>query len=118
MASNRLFRLNLPGQWEVSKDSLSGRFLISDEAPFGLGWDDLTEDIIFVASSRCSLGIDLGWYPDRSPDGEFRIEMVDLNDLTATYANPLREFATRSIWKAKEMMEDWMIEFDRAITEP
>ena len=66
--------------------------------------------MIFVASSRCSLGIDLGWYPDYSPEGQFLVEVVDLNNCAATYAKPLWEFATRSVWAAKEKMEAWMEE--------
>ena len=82
----------------------------SDVPPFGLSWEDLTKEMIFVTSSRCSLGIDLGWYPDYSPEGQFRIEVVDLDNLAATYAKPLREFATRSVWTAKQQMEAWMTE--------
>ena len=110
MPSHRLFKLNSPPGWNTTKDHLSGRLLASDEPPFGLSWEDLTEEIIFVASSRCSLGIDLGWYPDYSPEGQFRIEVVDLDNLAATYAKPLREFATRSVWAAKQQMEEWMAE--------
>ncbi|MCX6930305.1 MAG: hypothetical protein NT154_44920 [Verrucomicrobia bacterium] len=66
--------------------------------------------MIFVTSSRCALAIDLGWYPDYAPDGQFRIEVVDLDNLTATYAEPLREFATRSVWASKQKVEEWMEE--------
>ena len=118
MPGHRIFKLSTPQGWEASKDSLSGRFLASEEPPFGLSWEDLTEEMIFVASSRCSLGIDLGWYPDYSPEGQFRIEVVDLNNCAETYAHPLREFATRSVWAAKQKMEDWMEELPRIYAEP
>jgi hypothetical protein len=81
MPSHRLFKLNSPQGWNTTKDHLSGRLLTSDEPPFGLSWKDLNEEMIFVASSRCSLGIDLGWYPDYSPEGQIRIEVVDLDNL-------------------------------------
>jgi hypothetical protein len=118
MPSHRLFKLSTPQEWETSKDSLSGRFLASEEPPFGLSWEDLTEDMIFVASSCCSVGIDLGWYPDYSPEGQFRIEMVDLNHLAESYARPLREFTTRSAWAAKQKIEDWMKELQSTQAEP
>ena len=110
MPSHRLFKLNSPQGWTTTKDHLSGRLLASDEPPFGLSWKDLNEEMIFVASSRCSLGIDLGWYPDYSPEGQFRIEVVDLSNCAATYAKPVREFATRSVWAAKQKLEEWMAE--------
>jgi hypothetical protein len=110
MPSQRLFKLNIPQGWNTSKDHLSGRVLASEEPPFGLSWGDLNEEMIFVTSSRCSLAIDLGWYPDYPPDGQFRIEVVDTDDLVATYAKPLREFATRSVWAAKQKIEEWMEE--------
>ena len=110
MPSQPLFKLNIPLGWNTSKDHLSGRVLASEEPPFGLSWEDLNEDMIFVTSSRCSLAIDLGWYPDYSPEGQFRIEVVDSDNLAATYAKPLRAFATRSVWVAKLKMEDWMEE--------
>lgn len=111
MPSQRLFKLNISQGWNTSKDHLSGRLLASEEPPFGLSWEDLNEEMIFVTSSRCSLAIDLGWYPDYSPEGQFRIEVVDSDNLAATYAKPLRTFATRSVWAAKLKMEEWMEEF-------
>jgi hypothetical protein len=108
MPSQRLYKLDIPRGWNTSKDHLSGRVLASEEPPFGLSWEDLNEEMIFVTSSRCFLAIDLGWYPDYLPEGQFRIEVVDLDDLAATYARPLREFATRSVWVAKQKMEEWM----------
>ena len=78
MPSQRLFELNIPQGWNVTKDHRSGRILASEEPPFGLSWEDLNEEMIFVTSSRCSLAIDLGWYPDYAPDGQFCIEVVDL----------------------------------------
>jgi hypothetical protein len=110
MPSKRLFKLNIHQGWNASKDHLSGQLLAAEEPPFGLGWEELTEEMIFVASSRCSLGIDLVWYPDYSPEGQFRVEVVDLNHCAATYAKPLREFTTRSVWAAKQKLEDWMEE--------
>ena len=79
------------------------------------------EDMVFVASARSRLGIDLGWYPDRSPHGQFRLEVVDLADidrLVSTYAKPIREFTTRSVWAANRKMEDWMEEFQSKPAEP
>ncbi|MCX6929233.1 MAG: hypothetical protein NT154_39345 [Verrucomicrobia bacterium] len=111
MASQRLFKLNIPQGWHTSKDHLSERVLASEEPPFGLGWEEFNEELIFVTSSRCSLAVDLGWYPDYSPEGQFRIEVVDSDDLATTYASLLREFATRSVWAAKQKMEEWMEEF-------
>jgi hypothetical protein len=73
--------------------------------------------MIFVTSARCSLAIDLGWYPDFSPEGQFRVEVVDLDNCAATYAKPLREFATRSAWAAKQKMENWMQELHASPTE-
>ena len=110
MPSHQLFKLNSPEGWNTTKDHLSGRVLASEAPPFGLSWEDLTEEMIFVTSSRCALGIDLGWYPDYSPEGQFRIEVVDLDNLAATFARPLREFATRSVWAAKQKLEEWMTE--------
>ena len=118
MPNHRLFELNRPPGWLTSKDHLSGRLLASEDPPFGLSWWDLNEEMIFVSSSRCSLGIDLGWYPDYAPEGQFRIEVVDFDNLAATYAKPLREFATRSVWAAKQKMEEWMEELHAIQAEP
>ena len=118
MPNHRLFELNRPPGWLTSKDHLSGRLLASEDPPFGLSWWDLNEEMIFVSSSRCSLGIDLGWYPDYSPEGQFRIEVVDFDNLAATYAKPLREFATRSVWAAKQKMEEWMEELHAIQAKP
>ena len=116
MPTHRLFKLNIAQGWNTSHDHLSGRWLLAETPPFGLSWGDLNEEMIFVASTRCSLAIDLGWYPDHSPEGQFRIEVIDLDNCAATYAKPLREFATRSVWAAKQKLEDWMEELHASQT--
>ena len=113
----RLFLLDHPQGWNFAHDHLSERLLSSDAPPFGLSWDALSEEMIFVTSARSSLAIDLGWYPDHSPEGQFRVEVVDLDNCAATYAKPLREFATRSVWAAKQKMENWMQELHASPTE-
>jgi hypothetical protein len=118
MPSQQLFKLNIPQGWNTSKDHLSGRVLASEEPPFGLSWEDLNEEMIFATSSGCSLAIDLGWHPDYSPEGQFRIEVVDFDNLAATYAKPLLAFATRSVWAAKQKMEEWMEELHANRTGP
>jgi len=118
MPSQRLFKLTTPHDWGASLDVLSGRFLSSDDPPFGLSWEELMEDLVFVSSESLGRGIDLGWYPDRSPDGQFVIQLVDLADLTGTYAKPIREFRTRSAWEAKRQMETLMRDLHCTNVEP
>jgi apolipoprotein N-acyltransferase len=114
----RLFLLDCPEGWNTEKDYLSGRLLSSDDPPFGLSWKDLNEEMIFVTSSRCSLAIDLGWYPDYSPEVQFLVQVIDMENCLATYTKPLREFATRSVWAAKQKMEEWMKELHASPAEP
>jgi hypothetical protein len=66
------------------------------------------EDMVFVSSESQGRGIDLGWYPDRSPEGQFVIQVVELSDLAGTYAKAIREFKTRSVWEAKRQVEALM----------
>ena len=96
MSYPRLFSLKCPDGWTASTDFLSGKYL-TDDPPFGLLWEELGEDLIFVSDDNSGFGIDLGWYPDDSPSGEFVLEVVELKRLAETYANPIREFHTRSI---------------------
>jgi hypothetical protein len=35
-----------------------------------------------------------------------------MENCLATYTKPLREFATRSVWAAKQKVEEWMEELD------
>ena len=109
MSAPRLFSLKCPDGWLASLDGLSGKHL-TDDPPFGLSWEELGEDVIFVSSDSCGCGIDLGWYPDQSTSGEFVLELVDLKRLGKSYANPIRQFHTRSAWEAKLTLEKWMAE--------
>lgn len=53
-----------------------------------------------------TLAIDLGWYPDREPTGNFRLVAL-LND---NWQSPLLEFSSRSKQEIIEVLEQWLFE--------
>lgn len=52
------------------------------------------------------ISIDLGWYPDGEPDGQFRMQAL-LND---NWEAPLMEFASRSKKEVVETLEQWLFQ--------
>ncbi len=116
MSYPRPFSLKCPDGWAASLDCLSGKQL-TDDPPFGLLWEELGEDLIFVSDDSSGFGIDLGWYPDQSPSGELILEVVELKRLAETYANPIRQLHTRSVWEAKQTLEEWMAELQHQSAE-
>ena len=76
------------------------------------------EDLVYVSSESRRRGIDVGWYPDRAPEGQFVIQLLDLADLVTSYAKPIREFRTRSVWEAKRQIEEFMRDIQDTNAEP
>lgn len=69
----------------------------------------LTQDILNMRSDRGeqTVIIDLGWYPDGDPSGEYRlIALLDEN-----YLDPILEFTSRSTREIVDTLELWLFEY-------
>lgn len=75
-----------------------------------------TEDILLIQNTLKykrngkiayqKLSLDLGWYPDGEPNGEFRLVAI-LND---NWENPLLQFKSRRKDSIAKMIEQWLFQ--------
>lgn len=88
-----------------------------DTEDFLKNWDYFTEDILHIIkleykngemyipkSGEESIIIDLGWYPDSSPKGEYALQIVKVNG----YWDVLKEKRTKNRFDIKETLEEWL----------
>ncbi|WP_424769421.1 hypothetical protein [Paenibacillus sp. sgz302251] len=88
-----------------------------DTEDFLKNWDYFTEDILHIIKLDYSNGqmciptegeesiiIDLGWYPDSSPEGEYALQIVKDNG----YWDVLKEKRTKNRFDIKETLEEWL----------
>ena len=107
------FLRSMPTGWRVVSANIA--HLGDDEPPFGASYDDLIEDFIVVHSDSLAIGIELDWFPERSPLGEFRLSAIDFSDprrLVENYVTPIRTFTTRSLRGGLDELFRWMIQLN------
>jgi hypothetical protein len=84
--------LRIPGGWFVRQNELRSI------EPVRLGeadphWGLLMEDLLQLKHPSTDLTLDVGWYPDGSPNGEFILMVIIEGD----WQRPLLRFATREL---------------------
>ena len=64
------------------------------------------EDILYMCkqTEKQELALDLGWYPDGDPDGQFVLQAI----LNGDWNKPLLEFCSRSKDEIVRMLEKWL----------
>lgn len=108
--------LRIPPHWTMELNKLE------DIDPETLSPGDETwlfsfnEDIIYMESKiirkqndqieKQSLGIDLGWYPDGEPEGNFILQAI----LNEDWLDPLMKFSSRNKDEIVKMLEKWLWE--------
>jgi len=104
----RLQSLRIPPGWEM----VINKFLEVDITKLSADdklWYDLTEDILHVRrrGKKLLVGIDLGWYPDTDPFGEFVVKVI-LND---NWETPIEEYRNREQTAIVEKIEELLIKY-------
>ncbi|MBR4083771.1 MAG: hypothetical protein IKK33_05760 [Lachnospiraceae bacterium] len=108
--------LRIPPGWTIVINKLENiepeELDVDDERWLGA----FTEDILYMHTKQKrkrnkqieeqTLAIDLGWYPDSEPTGNFRLVAL-LND---NWQSPLLEFSSRSKQEIIEVLEQWLFD--------
>lgn len=96
--------LRIPGGWNVEHNEL--RQLepsqLGAEDPF---WCFLTEDLLQLREVRRGFLLDVGWYPDSTPEGGFRAVLLRDQD----WEHPLRTCDTRALSELVQQIEEWLL---------
>jgi hypothetical protein len=95
-----LVPLRVEGGWVVKHNQLR------DIDPVQLGpsderWSLLKEDLLQLKKHGDDLLLDVGWYPDQNPTGEYGIMAIVEGD----WDHPIAEFATRSLGELVTTLE-------------
>ncbi|MCZ8520831.1 hypothetical protein [Paenibacillus caseinilyticus] len=86
---------------------------IQDEDGYIQNWEYFTEDILQIVQMRILDGewglpregkiiIDLGWYPDGQPDGQYKLVQVD------EHWQVIRETESKDRFLIKNTLEEWL----------
>lgn len=105
---SKLQPLRIPSGWEI----VFNKFLeidVKDCLVDDENWLDFTEDITYIKrkNKKYDVGIDLGWYPDADPQGEFHVKVI----LNENWENPIIEYITRERGKVVETIEDLLLRY-------
>lgn len=105
---SKLQPLRIPSGWEI----VFNKFLeidVEDCLVDDENWLDFTEDITYIKrkNKKYDVGIDLGWYPDADPQGEFHVKVI----LNEKWENPIIEYITRERGKVVETIEDLLLRY-------
>ncbi len=104
-----LYPLRIPPGWSFVYNKLEALEpdSLNDEEP---AWQFIfVQDILHIRQEHGGqkAAIDLGWYPDGDPRGEYRLIAI-LND---DWLHPVLEFTSRSTRKIAEVIEFWLFEY-------
>ncbi|WP_311295165.1 hypothetical protein [Paenibacillus sp. MER TA 81-3] len=55
-------------------------------------WINFTEDLLQISHTRYKILLDVGWYPEGDPNGEYGLELIKDHD----WGNPLESYSTNS----------------------
>jgi hypothetical protein len=84
--------LRIPSGWLVRHNEL--RTVDPETLPAGhADWVLMTQDLMQLDQSALDLLIDLGWYPDERPEGQFKLTVI----LGGDWERPLSSFTTRTV---------------------
>ena len=105
---SKLQPLRIPAGWEV----VFNKFLeidVEDWPEDNENWLDFTEDITYLRrkSRKYIIGIDLGWYPDTSPQGAFHVKVI----LDDNWEKPVMEYTTRERKEVVKKIEDLLLRY-------
>ena len=99
-------KLSIPCGWKV----MWNQFLETDPDTLekdSREWLLFSEDILYIKRIKTTihkddLALDLGWYPEADPDGEFCLYVIK-ND---NWAEPEEAFRSRSVSEISDKIED------------
>lgn len=87
-----LYPLHIPLQWTLQSHELRTIYpqTLTTSDP---DWELLGEDLLQVKHKDIDIILDVGWYPEASPTGQFKLVVIRGTDWT----NPLVQLQTRSL---------------------
>ncbi|WNS44693.1 hypothetical protein [Paenibacillus sp. MMS20-IR301] len=77
-------------------------------------WMEYSEDLLLLVNNNNNKILDLGWYPEGKPQGQYTLLLIDQYDdieqQTAAWDTPLVKFKTRDIDEVKLKIEKVLLQ--------
>ena len=106
-----LQRLRIPGGWEMVINKLLDVDVREYDAEDSI-WIDFTQDILYLkritTKKEERFGLDLGWYPDIDPEGEFCLKVIVDDD----FINPIERFTSRNKDEIVKKIEEYLVKLN------
>jgi len=101
----KLQPLRIPAGWNIIQNNFTDidvtQFDSDDEI-----WLGMVQDIAMISrlvGKETKITIDLGWYPDNAPNGEYHLQVIKNTD----WEQPLEEFCSRDYRMITDKMEEF-----------
>lgn len=103
--------LPIPSGWKVMWNHLL-KTDITSFPPDDRIWFYLTEDLVYIVPKKPrnnadNYAIDLGWYPDGNPDGQYGLVVIRNND----WNNPVESVDSRNHEEIVKKIEEFLIQY-------
>ncbi len=76
--------LRIPAGWTVSQHEFfelsPGEDVQVEGVLGGSAWELFVEDMLQISHAKHEYTLDLGWYPDSDPGGQFRVRLIHRQD--------------------------------------
>ncbi|MMZ62221.1 hypothetical protein D1872_244180 [compost metagenome] len=95
--SLQLVDLQIPEDWQVKWNhfyDVPPASFVDDSFPHRY---ELVEDIFYFKSEVRKRSLDLGWYPEMSPTGEYALYLLRIGQDGEDWAQPIIEYRTKDI---------------------
>lgn len=86
----KLQPIRIPSSWKVDYNTfveLDPKTLNEKDEK----WINFTEDLLQMSYIRDNIILDIGWYPEADPQGEYGLELIKNLD----WSNPLESYSTK-----------------------
>ncbi|MBH8601198.1 hypothetical protein [Thermoactinomyces sp. CICC 23799] len=93
--------LRIPKGWTVKHNNLreiNPKTLKQDDDK----WFYFTQDLLQLEHQEKSILLDLGWYPDVTPEGEFQVQIIQ----NGNWEQPIRQFTSNDLHEIVKSIED------------
>ena len=110
-------RLNIPGGWAVTYNQFMDENPVIEDGKIA-NWDVYKEDLLQISKLEIQDGwhqipdlilmIDLGFYPEADPEGNFRLVLTKVDKIGDTGWQEIEEFESKDRFAVRDKIEQWM----------
>ncbi|CAG0935870.1 hypothetical protein TFLX_04721 [Thermoflexales bacterium] len=105
--------LRIPAGWHVAYNQFFDIEPDMTAEAYSGSWWYFSEDMLQLKHAEWKLLLDLGWYPESRPEGNFKIYLVqlmdDVEEMPDAWESPLATFSSPSRQEIVKTIEAWLL---------